>query len=250
MTLFEKIITTISYLKQPAKRRMIQIASTFDEQTGIEVGGPSVFFSFKNAFPVYLFAKKIDGVNFSNNTLWEGKIEEGNLYTYYKNKKGFQFIGEAAHLREVPDLSYDFVLSCHSLEHVANPIKALKDWSRVMKTNGRLVLVLPNKEFTFDNKRPITKLSHLIDDFTNNITEEDSTHFEEVITLHDFKQDTFVQSKEDLIKRTNLNIENRAVHHHVFDLELVKELLIYCGFEMIHQQTYPPFHLVSVAQKK
>ena len=250
MTLFEKIITTISYLKQPAKRRMIQIASTFDGQTGIEVGGPSVFFSFKNAFPVYLFAKKIDGVNFSNNTLWEGKIEEGNLYTYYKNKKGFQFIGEAAHLREVPDLSYDFVLSCHSLEHVANPIKALKDWSRVMKTNGRLVLVLPNKEFTFDNKRPITKLSHLIDDFTNNITEEDSTHFEEVITLHDFKQDTFVQSKEDLIKRTNLNIENRAVHHHVFDLELVKELLIYCGFEMIHQQTYPPFHLVSVAQKK
>ena len=59
MTLFEKIITTISYLKQPAKRRMIQIASTFDGQTGIEVGGPSVFFSFKNAFPVYLFAKKL-----------------------------------------------------------------------------------------------------------------------------------------------------------------------------------------------
>jgi len=92
MTLFEKIITTISYLKQPAKRRMIQIASAFDGQTGIEVGGPSAFFSFKNAFPVYLYAKKIDGVNFSNNTLWEGKIEEGNLYTYYKNKKGFQFV--------------------------------------------------------------------------------------------------------------------------------------------------------------
>jgi ubiquinone/menaquinone biosynthesis C-methylase UbiE len=250
MTLFEKIITTISYLKQPAKRRMIQIASAFDGQTGIEVGGPSAFFSFKNAFPVYLYAKKIDGVNFSNNTLWEGKIEEGNLYTYYKNKKGFQFIGEAAHLKEVPDDSYEFVLSCHSLEHVANPIKALKDWSRVMKSKGRLVLVLPDKDFTFDNKRPITKLSHLIEDFTNNITEEDSTHFDEVITLHDFKQDAFVQSKEDLIKRTNLNIENRAVHHHVFDLELVKELLIYCGFEMIHQQTYPPFHLVSVAQKK
>jgi ubiquinone/menaquinone biosynthesis C-methylase UbiE len=250
MTFFEKIITTISYLKQPAKRRMIQIAASFDGETGIEVGGPSAFFSFKNAFPVYLYAKKIDGVNFSNNTLWEGKIEEGNLYNYYKNKVGVQFIGEAAHLEEVPDLTYDFVLSCHSLEHVANPIKALKDWSRVMKTNGRLVLVLPNKEFTFDNKRPITKLSHLIEDFENHITEEDSTHFEEVIALHDFKLDAFVQSKEDLIKRTSLNIKNRAVHHHVFDLALVKELLLYCGFETIHQQTYPPFHLVSVAQKQ
>jgi ubiquinone/menaquinone biosynthesis C-methylase UbiE len=250
MTFFEKIITTISYLKQPAKRRMIQIAASFEGQTGIEVGGPSVFFSFKNAFPVYLFAKKIDGVNFSNNTLWEGKIEAGNLYTYYKNKKGFQFIGEAADLKEVPDHAYDFVLSCHSLEHVANPIKALMDWSRVLKTNGRLVLVLPNKEFTFDNKRPITKLSHLMDDFTNHTTEEDSTHFEEVIALHDFKYDTFVASKEDLITRTHLNIKNRAVHHHVFDLKLINELLVYCGFEMIHQQTYPPFHLVSVAQKK
>ena len=250
MTLFEKIITSISYLKQPAKRRMIQLAAAFEGQEGIELGGPSAFFSFKSAFPIYLHAKKIDGVNFSNNTLWEGKIEEGNLYTYYKNKKGFQYIGEAAHLKEVKDASYDFVLSCHSLEHVANPIKALKDWSRVMKSKGRLVLVLPDKEFTFDNKRPITTLAHLIEDYKNNTTEEDSTHFEEVIALHDFKQDAFVQSKEDLIKRTKLNIENRAVHHHVFNLDLVKELLVYCDFEMIHQQTYPPFHLVSVAQKK
>jgi ubiquinone/menaquinone biosynthesis C-methylase UbiE len=250
MTLFEKIITLASYFKQPAKRKMIQLAAEFDGQKGIEIGGPSAFFSFKSAFPIYLNAKNIDGVNFSNNTLWEGKIEVGNLYTYYKNKKGFQFIGEAAHLKEVNDASYDFVLSCHSLEHVANPIKALKDWSRVMSAKGRLVLVLPDKEFTFDNKRPITTLSHLIEDYKNNTTEEDSTHFEEVIALHDFKHDTFVQSKEDLIKRTKLNIENRAVHHHVFNLDLVKELLVYCDFEMIHQQTYPPFHLVSVAQKK
>jgi ubiquinone/menaquinone biosynthesis C-methylase UbiE len=250
MSLFEKIVTYISYLKQPAKRRMIQLAETFEGHVGIEVGGPSPFFSFKSAFPIYLYAKKIDGVNFSNNTLWEGKIDEGIFYTYYKNKKGFQFIGEAAELKAVKDASYDFVLSCHSLEHVANPIKALYEWSRVMKSKGRLVLVLPDKEFTFDNKRPVTTLAHLIEDYKNNTTEEDSTHFEEVISLHDFKHDAFVQSKEDLIKRTKLNIENRAVHHHVFDLKLINELLVYCGFEIIHQQTYQPFHLVSVAQKK
>ena len=250
MTFFEKIITTISFLKQPAKRRMIQLAASFEGQEGIEVGGPSAFFSFKSAFPIYLYAKKIDGVNFSNHTLWEGKIEEGNLYTYYKNKKGFQFIGEATHLKEVKDASYDFVLSCHSLEHVANPVKALKDWSRVLKSKGRLVLALPDKEFTFDNKRPITTLEHLIEDYKNNTTEEDTTHFEEVIALHDFNHDAFVKSKDDLIKRTKRNIENRAVHHHVFNLDLVKELLIYCDFEMVHQQTYPPFHLVSVVQKK
>jgi hypothetical protein len=119
-----------------------------------------------------------------------------------------------------------------------------------MKQHGRLVLVLPDKEFTFDHNRPITSLAHLIEDYNNQTTESDTTHFEEVIALHDFKYDAFVKSKEDLIERTHLNIENRAVHHHVFNLALIKELLMYCGFEMVHQQTYPPFHLVSVAQKK
>jgi len=250
MTLFEKLITLISYIKQPAKRKMIKMAATFHNQVGLEVGGPSALFNFKSAFPIYLHAKMIDGVNFSNHTLWEGEIQQGNLYKYYKNKQGFQFIGEAADLSAVKDASYEFVLSCHSLEHVANPIKALKDWSRVMKQHGRLVLVLPDKEFTFDHNRPITTLTHLIEDYNNHVTESDTTHFEEVIALHDFKYDAFVKSKEDLINRTHLNIENRAVHHHVFNLGLIKELLVYCGFEMVHQQTYPPFHLVSVAQKK
>ena len=250
MTSFEKLITLLSYIKQPAKRKMINLAATFNDQFGLEVGGPSALFNFKSAFPIYLHAKMIDGVNFSNNTIWEGEIQQGNLYKYYKNKQGFQFIGEASDLSAVKDERYDFVLSCHSLEHVANPIKALKDWSRVMKQHGRLVLVLPDKEFTFDHYRSITTLTHFIEDYKNNITELDETHFEEVIALHDFKHDAFVQSKEELIKRTKLNIENRAVHHHVFNLDLVKELLVYCDFEMIHQQTYPPFHLVSVAQKK
>lgn len=250
MTLYEKIITLISYLKQPAKRKMIQWAASFKGQEGIEVGGPSAFFSFQSAFPIYLYAKKIDGVNFSTNTIWEGEIKQGHVYNYYKNKKGFQFIAEATDLKEVKNASYDFVLSCHSLEHVANPIKALKDWSSVMKNKAKLVLVLPDKKFTFDHQRPITKLSHLIQDYENKITEEDTTHFEEVIALHDFRFDKFVKTKEELIKRTQNNKENRAVHHHVFNLQLVKELLEYCDFEIIHQQTYAPFHLVTVAQKK
>ena len=63
MTLIEKIVTIISYLKQPAKRKMIQLAATFDDQVGLEVGGPSMFFNFKNAFPIYLHAKMIDWVS-------------------------------------------------------------------------------------------------------------------------------------------------------------------------------------------
>jgi hypothetical protein len=57
------------------------------------------------------------------------------------------------------------VLSSHCLEHVANPILALREWLRVMTPDGTLVLVLPHKEGTFDHQRPTTTLGHMIDDY-------------------------------------------------------------------------------------
>ena len=37
MTSFEKLITLLSYIKQPAKRKMINLAATFENQVGLEV---------------------------------------------------------------------------------------------------------------------------------------------------------------------------------------------------------------------
>ena len=66
--------TTASYLLSPNKRPYIQLAKQFDGQSGIEIGGPSAFFNLKGAFPVYLYAELVDGVNFSDSTIWEGQI--------------------------------------------------------------------------------------------------------------------------------------------------------------------------------
>jgi ubiquinone/menaquinone biosynthesis C-methylase UbiE len=56
-------------------------------------------------------------------------------------------------LVDVPDSTYDVLLSSHNLEHFANPIKALKEWRRVLRPNGALVLVLPKYRETFDHLR-------------------------------------------------------------------------------------------------
>lgn len=92
MNLIDKAITLASYLRQPEKRRLIRIAKTFKGLKGIEIGGPSNIFSIKGAMPVYLFTAKVDGVNFSNKTIWEGKIKEGENYNYYKNLLGFNIL--------------------------------------------------------------------------------------------------------------------------------------------------------------
>ncbi len=201
---------------------------------GIEIGGPSFTFSNKGLLPLYSKIDSLDGCNFSNNTVWEGDLSAGNTYLYSKHKKpGIQYITEGNDLKEIKDDTYDFVLSCHNLEHFANPIKTLYEWKRVMKKGGYLILVLPNKEKTFDHKRPTTSLTHLIKDYSENITENDETHFEEVIKLHDISMDAGVSSVDELRTRTYKNFENRCVHHHVFDQKLVNEMLAEAGFEII-----------------
>jgi SAM-dependent methyltransferase len=41
--------------------------------------------------------------------------------------------------------SVDVIISRHSLEHVLDPIKALREWYRVLRKDGRVVIVLPDE---------------------------------------------------------------------------------------------------------
>jgi SAM-dependent methyltransferase len=249
MKLNDKISTAISYLLHSKKRKLISLAIKFRSKTGLEVGGPSSFFSLRSYFPIYLFADRVDGVNFSNKTLWEGSIAEGENFSYYQNKKGYQYICEATDLSVIMSSKYDFLLSCHCLEHTANPLKALKEWNRVLRKDGYIILVLPDKNFTFDELRPVTKFEHLREDLEKETDEQDETHFVEIIKLHKIEKDDGVQTKEQLIDRTNNNYTNRCVHHHVFDFKLIKQMLEYTGFSVELQQWVAPFHLVSIAKK-
>ena len=249
MTIKGYVVTLISYLLRPAKRKCLKLAFRHRRQTGLEIGGPSSFFHLQTYFPVYFLAHRIDGVNFSSETVWEGTIKEGETYRYFKDKIGTQFIDEASELKSIGNDVYDFVLSCHSLEHIANPVKALMEWKRVLKAGGSLVLVLPDKRYTFDHKRNYTSFEHLLDDYKNKITEHDNTHFQEVLALHDRTMDAGLAQVTSLESRLQQNYLNRCVHHHVFSQELVRELLTYCGFTMMHQQELSSFHLVAIAKK-
>jgi SAM-dependent methyltransferase len=59
--------------------------------------------------------------------------------------------------------SVDFVLTSHVLEHFLDPIRALKEWHRVVKDGGYILAVVPHKERTFDKDRSRTPLAELIE---------------------------------------------------------------------------------------
>ena len=67
------------------------------------------------------------------------------------------------------DNSQDFVLTSHVIEHFLDPIKALKEWCRVVRDGGYILAVVPHKERTFDKDRPRTPLSELIERHAANL---------------------------------------------------------------------------------
>ncbi len=205
-----------------------------NNKQAIEIGGSSSMFNSDNVLPIYKILKSVDSVNFSNNTIWEGSIKEGNNFIYDTNRKGYQYILDAVNLGKL-GTDYELLISCNNLEHIANPIKALKNWTKVIKNNGLILLILPKKESNFDHKRPITKFTHLIEDFNNNIGEEDLTHLDEILSLHDLTRDLLAGSYDEFKERSLKNIENRSLHHHVFDLNLLEDIFNYLNIELIHK---------------
>jgi SAM-dependent methyltransferase len=64
----------------------------------------------------------------------------------------------------IPDASVDFIVACHVIEHVSDPIAALENnWAK-LRPGGSLVLVVPDMTRTFDRCRKLTTLAHLIED--------------------------------------------------------------------------------------
>ncbi len=63
------------------------------------------------------------------------------------NVQGWDFEhGDAQYLNGLPDNKFDFVYSSHTLEHMNDPELALKNWWRVIKPGGHLLIYIPHRD--------------------------------------------------------------------------------------------------------
>lgn len=218
--------------------------------TGLEIGGPSPVFRAGGLFPVYETAHCVDNVTFSSKTRWEGDVKAGKNFVFHPNKEpGSQFVLEGGCLSSLPEVSYDFILSCHMLEHSANPLRVLCEWKRLLKSGGNLLLILPHRDGTFDHRRPITMLSHLVDDFEKNCSENDPTHLQEIIEMHDMHRDPHQAKAADFERWIRANETNRGAHHHVFDIKMSVQMLTQAGFQINDVEATMPCHIFLLATK-
>jgi predicted SAM-dependent methyltransferase len=78
--------------------------------------------------------------------------------------------GDAQYLSNVPDNEFDCLVSSHCLEHLYDSKEALKNWIRVVKLGGFLVITVPDEDlyerghwpsrFNGDHKRSFTINKH------------------------------------------------------------------------------------------
>lgn len=126
-------------------------------------------------------------------------------------------------LESVLDVSLDFVIANHMIEHCQNPIFSFENWLRVLKPGGILYIAVPDKRYTFDCERPVTPIEHLIRDYTEGPGWSMYPHFEEWARL----VDKF--SENDIVARAKYLAEiNYSIHFHVWTQVEFLELLLYC----------------------
>ena len=198
-------------------------------KTGVEIGGPS-----PTGNTLYQNAKTIDNVIFSKNTIWSNHTDE---YNYYPNKKGKVIVNDAVNISLVSNACYDFCFSSHSLEHIANPLKAINEWLRIIKKDGFIIIVVPEKSVCFDHKRSYSNFSTLLSQYKKNIGEDDLSTLPEILMNHDLSMDPPAGNLEAFTKRSLDNFNNRCLHHYVYNDQLLKEICLFFKCQIIYNET-------------
>jgi hypothetical protein len=169
---------------------------------GLEVGAGA------SPFPVPLHCR----VLFGDHITYEKLVDD-----LYPGQQGHQLVNpdiitNFSSLNGICDQSLDFIIACHVIEHVFDPIGALFNAYQKLKYGGKLVLVVPDKNKTFDKSRPVTEISHLITDHFSPNSDRDFAHYLEFYKL------AFVTPDDMLSIRATSEFEKGGdLHVHVWD---------------------------------
>ena len=221
------------------------ISKRFQGKRILEIGGPSK--PFGSLLPIYKICGGIDNVEWTSGLNAADKaIAEVAPQSEILRPRNF-FVAEAADLGMIAGETYDAVISSHVLEHLANPVKAIKEWRRILKIGGTLLAIVPRREFGFDHGRSITLFEHILGDYVEGTSEDDPTHVNEMLLLHDVRMDSGAWPPEVFRFRVSHNLDYRVIHHHVFDDNTLAKTVAYAGFSVELLTMHPLVGTIVVA---
>lgn len=160
-------------------------------------------------------------------------IDVNATTTRFGQENRIDILCDAHSLKELEDASVDVVASSHTIEHLVNPLLALKEWGRVLKPGGHIYSVIPNYRLTFDHRRQLTTLEHLVADLASGSTAPDWFHIVEFLRNHDCEKDLVFKGDKERHMKEFIDAPHLHTHYHVFDLPLSYAMHEYCGFKTL-----------------
>jgi SAM-dependent methyltransferase len=129
-------------------------------------------------------------------------------------------------LTTVADGSQDFIVANHFLEHCEDPIRTIETHLRKLRPGGVLFYAVPDKRYTFDFRRPLTPLSHMVEDHESGPERSRREHYYEwtrlvIVEEGESEEETDARSRE-------LEAAAYSIHMHVWTQAEFIELLLHC----------------------
>jgi SAM-dependent methyltransferase len=122
--------------------------------------------------------------------------------------------------------SQDFVVANHFLEHCENPIQTILNMTRVLKEDGILYMAVPDKRFTFDVDRPVTRYSVLAETFeTGRRPDREALYSEWAALVNHVAPAEVASAAENLVR------SRYSIHFNVWTLQDLLEFLGACRLE-------------------
>ncbi len=154
------------------------------------------------------------------------KLGPAGLEGHYPELKGSilrpDILAEATQLPVRP-ATLDFVIASHVLEHLPDPLLALRAWYDSLAPGGVLLLKVPDKRHTFDAPRARTPLSHLLEEHRHPERFDPRAHSHADWVQHVGSKSPstpeFDQEVQDLIDR------DYSIHFHVWIDEDLREII-------------------------
>ena len=195
----------------------LAISHIFLKGKGVEVGAGS------RPFPIPSTAQ-----------CFYGDIRDSVELNKYFKIDGLSVDGwiDAQTMQGVRKESLDFLISAHVIEHLLDPIGAIRVGIESLKPGGILLLVVPELTQTFDRRRPPTTLEHLIQDsIDGGVSTREFAYIEHCKYVHpEITGNSF--SDDEVVAHAKAGIANKMdIHVHAWRYIDIIELLQYCSTE-------------------
>jgi SAM-dependent methyltransferase len=144
-------------------------------------------------------------------------------------------VDDGERLTTIPEGSQDFIVANHFLEHCENPIGAIETHLGKLKPGGVLFYAVPDKRFTFDFRRPVTPLEHMVSDYLEGPQGSRGEHYDEWVRLVTDEESPAVGTPEQAAsddwatqKARELEADAYSIHMHVWTQAEFLQLILDC----------------------